>query len=591
MRLVAVLIRLLLPTRAFVNRHSSILFKDAKVRSNLALVCISLLVPACQTAVPKVTSDNAFSIAEEAYSDERFIAAARAYQSVIDMEDASNRAKRSAAYGVAYSYARSDGKQSLALDWLERAVSLGFVDIEHMAADQDLDSIRDDPRYAEIIALAEKKLVESNRRWAGEAFQTDYQPELPVEERLAGLSVVWSEVKYNFANFDLVPDLDWDAEYLKMIPRVIATEDTHSYYRLLQAFIAKLEDGHSNVYFPRAKAFHSGQSSLQHVPAISYSWIENKLLLDHVPGEEFKAKGIMRGDEIVAINGEAITAYADRERRPFVSGSIKANIDTVVYSWRLMTGAKGPVSFTIRKRDGEIVTVKSSRPDWPEYRRLMGDIGQLPPNFQWTMLDNEIAYVELNSFGNDEAAQGFADNFEALSQANGIVIDVRQNGGGSDSVGYAVLSRLTDQPYRINSAWTLDYKPTYRAWGELTGRHEWPENYQQPHGQQHYTGPVAVLSGPKSFSAAENFLMAFDIMDRGPIIGTPSGGSTGQPLAFDLPGGGWGRVTTKRDHYPDGSDFVSVGVQPDILAPMTVGAFRDKRDPALEKAVEYVLLE
>jgi len=135
----------------------------------------------------------------------------------------------------------------------------------------------------------------------------------------------------------------------------------------------------------------------------------------------------------------------------------------------------------------------------------------------------------------------------------------------------------------------MNYRPAFRAWGYPTDSYESTGNTELPDPDQYYAGPVAVLSGTSTFSAAEDFLVAFDVMDRGPIIGQASGGSTGQPLGFYLPGGGTARITTKRDTYPDGSDFVGDGVQPDTLAPPTVDAFIEKRDLALEAASQYIL--
>jgi carboxyl-terminal processing protease len=74
-------------------------------------------------------------------------------------------------------------------------------------------------------------------------------------------------------------------------------------------------------------------------------------------------------------------------------------------------------------------------------------------------------------------------------------------------------------------------------------------------------------------------------MKRGRIIGEPSGGSTGQPLPFNLPGGGWARVCTKRDTYPDGKEFVGRGVQPQAVVHPTVSDVRAGRDTALEAAL------
>ena len=57
---------------------------------------------------------------------------------------------------------------------------------------------------------------------------------------------------------------------------------------------------------------------------------------------------------------------------------------------------------------------------------------------------------------------------------------------------------------------------------------------------------------------------------------------------FSLPGGGLARVCTKKDTYPDGREFVGYGVKPDIEVKLTVADFLQKKDPILEKALEYL---
>jgi len=551
------------------------------------IVGITLCLSACAPIEPepKSTIETIESQANARYQSGAYDEAAALYEKITNREDAPKWERRSAAYNAACAYALADGQSDRALDMLELAAALGFINTYSLEQDTDLESLRNMSRWAAIEETVKQASMIEERRWGSNSVRPQYEENLSVEDKLAGLSLLWSEAKYNFANFDLVPELDWDAEYRAMIPRVMASENTYDYYRLLQGFVAKLEDGHANVYFPNVSEFNSGRSN---VPAINYLWIEERLILDYVAGEEFEAAGITRGDEIIAVNGQPIQEYADKEHRPFVSGSNKAYIDSRVYSWRLLKGPEGPLELTIKTKAGDIVTVQSRRPDWDTWHALTEGREPHPKNFEWEMLPNNIAYVELNSFGSPEASQGFADNFEEISKADGIIFDVRKNGGGSSSYGYDVLSRLTQAPFAVSSWKTMNYRPAFRAWGHPTDSYESTGNTELPHPDQYYAGPVAVLSGTGTFSAAEDFLVAFDVMDRGPIIGQASGGSTGQPLGFYLPGGGTARITTKRDTYPDGSDFVGDGVKPDILAPLSVEAFIEQRDLALEAAIEYV---
>jgi C-terminal processing protease CtpA/Prc len=65
-------------------------------------------------------------------------------------------------------------------------------------------------------------------------------------------------------------------------------------------------------------------------------------------------------------------------------------------------------------------------------------------------------------------------------------------------------------------------------------------------------------------------------MNRGLIIGMPSGGSTGNPIGFVFPGGGGVMFCSKKDTYPDGTEFVGVGIVPDIEVRETVSSFLSK---------------
>jgi C-terminal processing protease CtpA/Prc len=103
-----------------------------------------------------------------------------------------------------------------------------------------------------------------------------------------------------------------------------------------------------------------------------------------------------------------------------------------------------------------------------------------------------------------------------------------------------------------------------------------------------FSGPVIVLIGAETGSAAEDFAVAFDAIRRGTLLGEPTGGSTGQPLVFQLPGGGSARICTKDDTYPDGRAIEGVGVLPQVKVSPTVSDIRQGKDAALDRALEIL---
>ena len=194
------------------------------------------------------------------------------------------------------------------------------------------------------------------------------------------------------------------------------------------------------------------------------------------------------------------------------------------------------------------------------------------------------AYVALNTFGDNRAAEMFAARYDEISRADAIVFDVRENGGGNSSVGWNILAYLTDKPFATSQWYTRQYRPSFRAWERPQSVYGQNQSWQ-PNGKHLYTKPVVVLTSARTYSAAEDFTLAFNILKRGAVIGEATGGSTGQPLFISLPGGGTARICTKRDRYPDGRDFVGKGIAPDKIVEPTVDDFRAGRDAALEAAL------
>ena len=83
-------------------------------------------------------------------------------------------------------------------------------------------------------------------------------------------------------------------------------------------------------------------------------------------------------------------------------------------------------------------------------------------------------------------------------------------------------------------------------------------------GKKIYTKPAVLLVNAGTFSSAENFCVAFRGARRGTIIGTPTGGSTGNPISVDLGFGVGCCICTKHELDADGNEFVGIGIRPDI---------------------------
>ncbi len=515
--------------------------------------------------------------ANDAYKEKNYKESALLY--VVALEKGEDTASN--AYNAACSYALSGGKEN-AFKYLQKSVDLGFLNVRHISSDSDLKSLRDDPRWKKILDKAKARSKAKKEFWESPAILTPYKENISENEKILGLGKLWSEVKYNFVNFDLVPDVKWDALYVEYLPKVRQTKSTFEYYKVLMEMIAKLRDGHSNVYMPREL-----RDNIYSRPLLRTDLIEEKVVVTDVYSEQVTGKGIKRGQEITHVDGIGVKEYAEKNVKPYQSSSTKQDLMKRIYSYSLFSGENGEsIKLKLLDKSGKAFEATVQRYTGKERSKLSSQ--KRTPPFELKLLPNNIAYVALNSFGSNKAAAEFNKNFAAISKADSLIIDIRRNGGGNSSVGWYILSMLTDKAFKTSKWHTREYRPAFRAWGRSEGKYGEATNDFAADKSKHYKKSVVVLTGPATFSAAEDFAVAFDVMERGLLIGEPTGGGTGQPLFFRLPGGGSARVTSKRDSYPSGKEFVGVGIIPDRKVVPTVKDFRDGTDTVLEYALKEI---
>ncbi len=112
----------------------------------------------------------------------------------------------------------------------------------------------------------------------------------------------------------------------------------------------------------------------------------------------------------------------------------------------------------------------------------------------------------------------------------------------------------------------------------------WPAEVL-PGAKEPYRGRLVILADGGCFSACEGFLVPFRDTGRGTIIGAATGGSSCQPVFFDLGQGYQFQVSTKREYLPDGSAFEGVRIQPHVTVEPPVEDIRRGRDPVLERGL------
>lgn len=490
-----------------------------------------------------------------------------------------NNSDEQAAYSAASAYARS-GKTDDAFQWLELAKKANFLNVTRIKQDHDLKSLHSDSRWPVLLASMQSEVNRQKRLWNSEVWNSRYSEQISEDERVAGLSKFWSEIKYNFVFTDKLIELDWDKVYLSYLPKVRAASNTFEYYKLLMEMCALLKDGHTNVYPPDEIYDQFITKTL-----LKTRLIENRIIIEAVGDIDLIQKGLVRGVEIVTINSIPAKEYV-HTKSPYTIAGTTQDLDVRLFNYEFLVGnINETVKLGLTDENGKSFTVEVNRVSYEKLNNASFVPNPSNNAYDFSILDGDIAWIRLKTFSSNYVVEAFLKDFKKINQAKGIILDVRDNDGGSSDVGFEILRTLVNKPLQLPHSSTRDYKPYLRTRGQAVKRYYFPHITLSPNLTNQYKGKIVLLTSARTFSAAEDFVITFKHMKRGLVIGEKSAGSTGQPLKFSLPGGGTARVCTKEDVSPDGSRFVGIGILPDINVQPSVSDVRNNVDSVLKVAI------
>ena len=429
---------------------------------------------------------------------------------------------------------------------------------------------------------------------------------LTAEQKIAGLSALWAEAKYNDAFFDNIGTEKWDSAYLAFIRPVIDTPDDYAYYRQLQRFAALLRDGHSRVYYRKDPGIATCFGS--------FRWklvsLEGKAIVGSI-SSGMKTE-IPVGSEIVEVNGQPAAAYLQQNILPYICSSTDYVRQDMAVEHMFIAVEGQPYRIKIKTPAGKLVEKTITPQVQPENKKepmFPPQHPQKPIEMKW--YPGGIAYVALNTFRQEEIVDSFAALLPELKKARQLILDLRRNEGGKSDVAETIMSYLTPDSALYPTLWcTRVHSPAYWSWGgryaprDTVGNPFRKKAYQVYHREYYEYGeperidisattprivlPTAILTGHHTASAAENFLILADGQKHIVKIGQRSNGSTGNPIRFAITDDLGFQICSKKDLYPDGRPFVGCGVQPDIEVTPTVQDLIDGYDRTLQTALRYL---
>ncbi len=156
---------------------------------------------------------------------------------------------------------------------------------------------------------------------------------------------------------------------------------------------------------------------------------------------------------------------------------------------------------------------------------------KMASGIKYQILPQNIGYLRYSSFSSDIGEGNLDLILSYLSTADGLIIDVRDNGGGLLTNVETLVSRFI--PGRTLAGY-ISHK-TGPGHNDLSEPYAY--YFEPTRGHIHYLKPVVVLASRGTFSAANNFVSIMRELDQVTVVGDTTGGGCGLPFTSELPNG------------------------------------------------------
>lgn len=328
--------------------------------------------------------------------------------------------------------------------------------------------------------------------------------------------------------------VNWAAAHGRYQSQAIASTDDTALYDVLNRMCGELKESHLAALSPR----RAHEWNTEHRAAVGIRWqvIEGqRVVSDVLPNSPADVAGVKVGWIAVSRNGTPL-----RDGDPFI------------------THVGVPVSYAFLDDHDKPRTLTMTPQLLTFDREEASD------------LSDGWRYVRFDRFS-VASISWLSRELKTHATAPGVVVDLRQNGGGSAfALGLAIAEFF---PRRVGEGKMVQRSGTTEDAESLSWR------------SARYRGEVVLLVGRGSASAAEIFSHVLQFHQRAKVIGQPTAGAVIYARNFRLPDGGSIQIPVTDYVGLDGQRLEGRGVKPDVPVPLpTLADLRAGRDVALDRA-------
>jgi len=197
----------------------------------------------------------------------------------------------------------------------------------------------------------------------------------------------------------------------------------------------------------------------------------------------------------------------------------------------------------------------------------------------YTTLPGNIGYMYVSDFETAVSASNMYYILTSWELCKGMIIDVRNNGGGNMDYAYRLAATFFDADQ------TVGYWQHKNGEGHNNFSNLEPQILHKEDMPSTWKRKVVVLCNRRTYSAANFFVSIMRYSTNCCIIGGRSGGGGGMPLSYELPNGWLIRFSSIRMYDRD-KNSIENGIEPNI-AKTDFQATQDK-DEIIEEAIKWI---
>lgn len=387
-----------------------------------------------------------------------------------------------------------------------------------------------------------------------------------LEGRLVVFDDVWETIQDRYYD-PKFHGIDWRAKRTAFRPAAARAGTTHEFYEVLRQMIASLKDAHTRVYSPDEKFDWWNPRFV--TAGITTREVEGVPTVIQIESGSAAARTDMRpGDLIVRIDDVPVADFVtQRLSASGLSGDSDARYRTIA---SLFDGPVGTsVKVTWSSRNGKQKSAVLQR-YWGQ--RLLWFNNQRK---------GKIAFLRIDAFTQSVAIEFAKSLPELLEGAEGIVLDLRSNGGGDAEAMADIASLFLEDGINLG-------KFADRSGASFELQTFSKRMWRIPRLKQ-IKLPLVVLTSESTSSAAEILVATLQAKRRARVIGTETCGCV---LAIRtrhaLPDGGILDVSEFDYRTAAGLRLEGTGVQPDERSTLTRADIYSRRDRALELAKDSI---